>query len=203
MRVDSGIGLEIDADRKTDVISEYSFGKSTCSLDTPDLGEPMRKLLEAGVQIHPVARAFPTLVLGMTKITGWLAPFFPFMNAQKGFKGIEKELIRPPYEKALQGDVQDDETSIVQALATNKSLSADEKTFSRVAGEALNLIGAGTETTGRTVSDSKPQRDDDTNTLLCSSQSRSSTSLIILKSSRASSPSFAPSCHPPHPLFLR
>lgn len=154
------------------MISEYSFGKSTCSLDTPDLGEPMRKLLEAGVQIHPVARAFPTLVLGMMKVTGWLAPFFPFMNAQKGFKDIEEELIKPPYNKALQGEIQQDENSIVQALATNASLDASEKTFSRVAGEALNLIGAGTETTGRTVSDVCMDllRKDDTDRILRSSQ---------------------------------
>lgn len=138
-----------------DVISEYSFGKSVSSLDTPDLGGPIRRQLESGVQMHPIARQFRMLFRFMMEFMVFGSKHLGVFKEFSRFTDMIMDLTAPAYKKALQDG--DDgkgalETSIVEAMVHSNTLPPEEKTMIRIQAEAGNLIGAGTETTARTVS---------------------------------------------------
>lgn len=138
-----------------DVITEYSFGKSMSSLDTTDLGGPFRKQLESGVQIHPVGRQFRTLVRFMMDAVNFGSRHLGLFKDFSDFNDMITNLTEPAYRKAMEekhdgkGAI---ETSIVEAMVHSNTLPPHEKTRQRIEAEAGNLIGAGTETTARTVS---------------------------------------------------
>lgn len=141
-----------------DVISEYSFGRSTNALDTPELGKPVRKNIENGMKIHPFARLFPGLTIALMKLVDVAAPHFPAAKELKSFESMVYGLTTPVYESVLQEDEKGEgasgprRASIVESLAHSKVLPPEEKTLPRIAAELAGVIGGGAETLGRTVS---------------------------------------------------
>ncbi|KAK4499233.1 hypothetical protein PRZ48_009746 [Zasmidium cellare] len=136
-----------------DVISEYSFGKSVDCLDTRDLGAPLRAQLESGVQLHPVARQFRLIIRAMLRGMAYASAKFGIPKEFRKFDDMVADLTDPAYQKAMQeGEGKSaTETSIVEAMYHSKILSPAEKTQLRIRAEAGNLVGAGTETTARTL----------------------------------------------------
>lgn len=140
-----------------DVISEYSFGRSTNALDTPELGRPVRKNIEHGMRIHPFARLFPGFTIAMMKVVDLIAPYFSAAKDLKAFETMIYDLTAPIYTSAVQDAERSGsgcgrtESGIVQALATSTMLAPEEKTLGRVMAEMGGVIGGGAETLGRTV----------------------------------------------------
>lgn len=134
-----------------DVISEYSFGKSMSSLDTPDLGGPIRQQLESGVQIHPVARQFRTFFRFMMEFMDFGSRHLGMFREFSKFTDMMVDLTAPAFERASQHGDGGKDASIVESMVHSKTLPPEEKTMLRIQAEAGNLIGAGTETTARTV----------------------------------------------------
>ncbi|KAK5736723.1 hypothetical protein LTR17_007227 [Elasticomyces elasticus] len=140
-----------------DVISDYAFGKAVGALDRPDMAKPWNDMLHAGVKIHPFARTFPTVARNMLRIPAWMMPTNNMKQEVDKFMGILTGMTQSakdeaPAEKAKSkpGDLSSGHTNVLQAIF-NSTLPEEEKTFSRVAGEAMIFVGAGTETTGRTL----------------------------------------------------
>ncbi|KAK3653622.1 hypothetical protein LTR56_004477 [Elasticomyces elasticus] len=140
-----------------DVISDYAFGKAVGALERPDMAKPWNDMLHAGVKIHPFARTFPTVARNMLRIPAWMMPTNNMKQEVDKFMGILTGMTQSakdeaPAEKAKiqPGDLSSGHTNVLQAIF-NSTLPEEEKTFSRVAGEAMIFVGAGTETTGRTL----------------------------------------------------
>jgi len=155
-----------------DVVSEYSFGKSTEMLKTPDLGRQWRKMFELSMQMHPIGRQFRPLLVPLLRMTETAADYIPALEGIKYFEHLIAGLTRPAYERALaaqqsgkSGDP-GEPTSIIEALALDARLPLEERSWQRLCAEASNLLGAGTETTARTVSSAEKQFPSTTTTLL-------------------------------------
>lgn len=133
-----------------DVISEYSFGQSANSLDTPELGVTIRKNIETGIRIHPFARVFPRFIRALIKLVDVVAPYLPFVLDVKSYQTMIHDLTRPLFDSAVQGTTT--KPSVVRALARSEMLPVEERTLPRIMSEMGGVIGGGTETLGRTVS---------------------------------------------------
>ena len=134
-----------------DVIAAYCFGEDMNSLDKPEYAKDWVDALHDGVQIRPMGRQFPTLINAMIRLPPWLlsilnpkaAPLFNFG------KDLEKKI-----ERILSGEEEKNEKSEHRAVFYEmkySNLPPSEKTAYRLAAEASTFLGAGTETTARTL----------------------------------------------------
>ena len=126
-------------------------------LKTSDLGKQWREMFEIGIKVHPIGRQFRPLVVAMMRVTETAANYFSALESIKYFDHLIEGLTKPAYDKALargqsgKPNDPDETTSIIEALALDPRLPPEERSWQRLCAEASNLIGAGTETTARTV----------------------------------------------------
>ena len=136
-----------------DVISGYCFGEDMHSLDRDEFGREWLDMLHDGVQIRPIGRHFPLLINTMMdlppKVMMWLMPHIaPILEFNLK---LEERVAR-----ILAGEEKlDDKNSpagrtIFHELK-DSNLPPSEKTAGRLSAEASTLLGAGTETTARTL----------------------------------------------------
>lgn len=192
-----------------DVVSEYSFGKSTNTLETPGLGEPVRKNIEIGVRVHPFARVFPGFMRAVIQFVDVVAPYFSLVRGLKSFETMIHGLTSPTYKRAKESEKNGEieaETSVVQALVHSEMLPPEEKTLSRIMAEMGGVIGGGAETLGRTVSSSSRMHavmEIDADELYNSLQLALTMSLPTRAYILVFLPSFAPLCRQKTLLYLR
>jgi cytochrome P450 len=135
-----------------DVISSYCFGIPEQALDQPEYGRVMRETLNDGVQVNQFGRQFPALYAIMVKMPPWL---LEKIDPVQGTTNKTWNRLNDKIMTVINGD---DDAATKAAYPTifhhlvNSDLPASEKTPHRLLGEAMNFIGAGTETTGRTLS---------------------------------------------------
>ena len=136
-----------------EVITEYVFGRSVSVLDKPDMAEPYLDLARVGVKIHPVARAFPTLVRSLLRAPEWMMSGNPQFVTSKKFDKQVTDCARTAFDEASQDEKKDEKRipTVLYEMVQNSNLPAEEKTFARVKNDASIFIGAGMETTGRTL----------------------------------------------------
>ncbi|KAF7194940.1 Cytochrome P450 monooxygenase [Pseudocercospora fuligena] len=137
-----------------DIISEYSFGKTVGLLDTETLGSEMRNMFERGIKVHPFARQFRLFTISMMRALNFLASHVGFMRSILEFDNLMDKLAKEPYDRALRSSEKHDEdrsTSIIESMVNDPHLSQPDRAYKRIRAEAANLIGAGTETTARTL----------------------------------------------------
>lgn len=136
-----------------DVISGYCFGNDMNSLDQMEFGREMVDILHDGIQIRPLGRQFPGLVNTIMelppKVVMWLMPrAAPFV--QFNLK-LEERIARI----LAGGEELDWKSSATHRTIFHElkesNLPSSEKTAARLALEASTLLGAGTETTARTL----------------------------------------------------
>ncbi|KAI4944235.1 hypothetical protein J4E91_008790 [Alternaria rosae] len=138
-----------------DIISEYCFGESMKSLDHDEYAKDWLKMMHEGMQIEPFARQFPTIFNFMldlpphivAKLDSGIAQLNAFnlsmlgrikriMNREDG-DGDAKNLRRTIFH-----DIRDD---------VGCKLPEKEKEPMRLMADASVILGAGTETTARTM----------------------------------------------------
>jgi hypothetical protein len=134
-----------------DVISAYCFGEAMGDLEKPGYGKQWVELLHNGVQIRPVGRQFPLFINTLLDLPPkWVEKLNPAVAMMNDFNNDFLEKIK----KIM---AHEDEKEAVMTHRTvfhevrDGNMSEQEKKPFRLMGEASVFIGAGTETTARTL----------------------------------------------------
>ena len=138
-----------------DIISQYCFGESMNSLDRDEYGKELLGIMREGVQLRPLGRQFPTLVNSLFDLPPWIAamlsPAAERMNAfnlqllrkvERIMKYEDREEEKEGASRTVFHEVRDD---------VGAKLPDKEKEPQRLMADASVLMGAGTETTARTL----------------------------------------------------
>ncbi|KAF2092800.1 cytochrome P450 [Rhizodiscina lignyota] len=134
-----------------DVISSYCWGEGMRTLDQPEYGKFYRDMMMAGVVMNPLSRQFPNTFNLLNSLPLWMAEALnPIMAPQLRLNERLLEIIRP----VLAGD--DDGKDLKHRTVfhdiKDSTLPSWDKTPERLLGECVVFLGAGTETTARTLS---------------------------------------------------
>jgi cytochrome P450 len=136
-----------------DVISSYCFGIGEHALDQPEYARLMRETLNTGVQLNQFGRQFPQIFGAMVKMPAWLVqridPVQGIVN--ETWERLNRKIVAVINGEDMDAAAKADYPTIFHHLIKS-DLPASEKTAHRLLGEGMNFIGAGTETTGRTLS---------------------------------------------------
>jgi cytochrome P450 len=137
-----------------DIISEYCFGESMNSMEHPKYGKRMLDVLHTGLQIRPLARQFPWFFNWMFDLppeyVAYLSPDIVPMNE------FNAELLRK-ITKIMnfedESGKQQGRDSIFHVIrdGADVKLPPEEKKPLRLMAESSVFMGAGTETTARTL----------------------------------------------------
>ena len=138
-----------------DIISEYCFGESMNSLDRDEYGKEWLDILHQGVQLRPFGRQFPTLVNFMLDLPPWvvakISPAAEKMNAfnlhllrrvERIMRYEDHENDGKKWNRTVFHEIRDD---------VGGKLPEKEKAPLRLMADASVILGAGTETTARTL----------------------------------------------------
>lgn len=136
-----------------EVITEYCFGAPISVLDSDDYAKVYNEMLRSSTQIHPIGRAFPMVTRALLRLAE------SFMEGNEGFdvnKQKQKEvdrLTKAAYDDAQRTDKPDGEkwTTAIHEILADEALPPEEKTLKRIMNDAYVFVGAGMETTGRTL----------------------------------------------------
>ncbi|KAI4914534.1 hypothetical protein J4E85_010599 [Alternaria conjuncta] len=138
-----------------DTISEYCFGESIKALDHEDYAKIWLKVMHDGIQIEPFARQFPTIMNFMLdlppKIVEKLSPGVATVNtfSLRTLGRIERIM---NFEDG-DGDTKNLRRTIFHDIRDDVGckLPEKEKHPKRLTADASVILGAGTETTARTL----------------------------------------------------
>lgn len=124
-----------------------------CTLDKDNYGHEFVSILHEGVQVRPLGRQFPTLVNTMLDLPSWIA--VKMNKAMAGIvawmEGLERMIDAVKAEKASAKSTKDSSKRTVFHEPLEKGLPLEEKDTKTLQGSAANFLGAGTETTARTL----------------------------------------------------
>ncbi|KAH7093674.1 benzoate 4-monooxygenase cytochrome P450 [Paraphoma chrysanthemicola] len=137
-----------------DIISAYCFGSSMASITRPEYGKEWLDMLHSGIQMRPLGRQFPWLINTMLDIPPHI---MARVNTDMARIVTWTHQMLPKIEAILAGDGVPDENKPRQVSRTifheirDAKLSPEEKHPMRLVGESHVFLGAGTETTARTL----------------------------------------------------
>jgi cytochrome P450 len=129
-----------------DVISAYCFGTSLASLSRPQYGKEWLDMLHSGIQMRPLGRQFPWLINTLLDLPPHIVE-----KVDPGMARVNtwtRQMV-PKIEAILAGEKADQKTIFHEIR--DGGLSAEEKKPERLMAEAHVILGAGTETTARTL----------------------------------------------------
>lgn len=133
-----------------DIIAQYAFGESYNHLDEADWKENWRRAIVDGSANAVVLRLFPwvfpvLMSIPMSVVKRLDPESVPFLEWPRN---MEKEVNAL---KEMNARGKKAEGTIFQALL-DSDLPASDKTVERLTQEAMNIVGAGFETTGKALS---------------------------------------------------
>ncbi|KAI0406739.1 benzoate 4-monooxygenase cytochrome P450 [Xylaria palmicola] len=140
-----------------DVISSYSFGADIGNLKREDWGKDWLDAFRLVGQVRPVGRQFPWLLDITTAISPkYVAWFYPKISLVMRKLNWPIETIRE-IEEERKRNVNDKDKMATNAKTIfqdifDSNLPESEKSLPRLNAEAAVILGAGTETTARTLS---------------------------------------------------
>lgn len=135
-----------------DIISDYSFGKPMGALGKEDYGHDFVSLLHDGIQVRPLGRQFPIFINGLLDLPEWVAirlnkdlgKLAAFMDdLAMRIEAVKSELSSSEKRRTTR--------STVFHELLSKDVPPEQKQTKNLQGTAANLMGAGTETTARTL----------------------------------------------------
>lgn len=138
-----------------DVISAYCFGTGVNVSTQPEYGRPYRKLMNEATQMNVPGRHFPTLFRYLQKLPVWIQ-----------LKMMPEQALMFEFNDKLQATINniasgkqgsnfassDAQHRTIFHQIVESDLPPKEKTPRRLFGESVVFMGAGTETTARTLS---------------------------------------------------
>ena len=137
-----------------DVISTYCFGESIGCLDEEDWGREYRDMLNGGTTTVVFFQHFHALRSAIESFPPWaLRMLNPRFEKMQGYhrlidRCMEREL---KMHRAREGRDKERSRSTIFHEILNSDLPEEEKSKRRVTDEAIVLVGAGSETTARTL----------------------------------------------------
>ncbi|KAF2722011.1 cytochrome P450 [Polychaeton citri CBS 116435] len=140
-----------------DIISTYCFGTDMGQLDRPDFAAIWFEALTTGSQVRVTTRHFPWLGNNLTKLVSYVpSRVVRWLNPEAEPMIKHEEMLRAHISSILNGENRSDEenelvTKTIFHEIKKSNLPSEEKTAQRLAAEAGTFLGAGTETTGRTL----------------------------------------------------
>jgi cytochrome P450 len=135
-----------------DIICAYCFGTSMDSLSDPIYGKKWIDMLHGGIQIRPVGRQFPWLINTLLDIP---AHIIAKVSDDMARSNTWTRQMLPRIEAILAGENADTTKTGHRTIfheIRDGELSAAEKAPMRLMAESHVLLGAGMETTARTLS---------------------------------------------------
>ncbi|CAD6587386.1 MAG: hypothetical protein ASARMPREDX12_002831 [Alectoria sarmentosa] len=136
----------------TDVITEYALPRSRLMLDSPDFAAGYNHVLRDFTNIATWHRHIPIIFPIFNAIPKWIiaridpGPSLAVIDNQEFFKESAANIV------ASRGQSTDKGEPTVLHDINNSNSSLSERSVSRLIQEAQTLVGAGTETTGNTLS---------------------------------------------------
>ncbi|EED23911.1 cytochrome P450, putative [Talaromyces stipitatus ATCC 10500] len=138
----------------TDVISDYAAPHTRDFLSTPDFSATFNQVLRDFSEIMLWHRHFPVVFPILGAMPRWLISMMDPTGAQIAVLDNQASLLKQaqtviatkgnPPEKSL--------PTVLDAIYTSDVIGPEEKTLPRMMAETQALLGAGTETTGNTLS---------------------------------------------------
>ena len=142
-----------------DVISGYSFGEemSMGMLSEAGYGKYYLDTFHEGIQIRPMGRQFPWLINSALKMPTWALLWInpsmaPVMRYQEMLVRRVEQIVENRKRDGGSKEATTGRRTIFHDILDNQELPEKEKRATRLADEANVVIGAGTETTARTMS---------------------------------------------------
>ena len=140
-----------------DIIAEYVFGHDLQMLDRADWGRDFYSAWRALWELSPLIRQLPLLMTIFDAMPRWaLALVQPraleVIDMQIATDKLTKEALESDQHEEKMSLKMWDHPTVLWEIATNSNLPASERTFRRLACEANNILAAGFETTGGTLS---------------------------------------------------
>lgn len=137
----------------TDVVTSFAVPEPRKMLEVPDFGKGFNGLMRdfsrlIALQRHllivfPVVKAIPDWLTVRMDTTGASKMLVDYMQSfETQTKMVVKRNGKPPPDQAM---------SVLDAIYTSSELDQRDKVVSRIVEEAQNVVGAGTETTGATL----------------------------------------------------
>lgn len=131
-------------------------------MDTGDFGRPLNNILLKGVKVHPFARIFRPLAIAIFRAPKWIMPSSEILDNSIKYDKLISEMTQVAYDDAtgsgshhhhdgFDKSLTPSSRTIVHSMVQSDQLSPEDKTFLRLKADAMVLIGAGTETTARTL----------------------------------------------------
>ncbi|RDW88511.1 hypothetical protein BP6252_00543 [Coleophoma cylindrospora] len=137
----------------TDVVTQFCFQKSYDLLDSPDFGAVFQKNIRVFPEIGMWHRHFGVVLDVMNTMPRWLVGLMnpTSLSVVDFFNDIESRsnAIVATHRDGM--DVDKAQRNIIHQMLDSPDLPAKDKFASRLALEARTFIGAGTETTGNTL----------------------------------------------------
>lgn len=133
-----------------DIISTYCFGESMGALDDLNYAKAWRKMLVDSSFMTPLGRQFPWVIRFLAKVGPRLREFLA-----PGFSPVMSFVLK--LVATVSGILKGDDVSKVEHRTIfhemkDSNLPESELNLARITSEAMVLLGAGTETTTRTLS---------------------------------------------------
>jgi cytochrome P450 len=152
LKTETGTGIvnlvDAYAAMTMDIICAYCFGTNMNSLANPAYGKEWVDTLHEGIQMRTLGRQFPRFVNTLFDIPPHIVAKF---NAGMARSNAWTRQMLPRIEAILAGEDADTTHRTIFHEMRDGELSAEEKAPLRLMAEGHVLLGAGTETTARTL----------------------------------------------------
>jgi cytochrome P450 len=135
-----------------DIISEYVFGNSLHMLDRQDWGKDFYSAWRALWELSPLIRQFPFIMGVFNAMPRWMLAIVQPNAVEVIDMKIATDKLTREVLNADEATVQKrDQPTVLWEVAHSDILPPEEKTFHRLSVEANNILAAGFETAGATM----------------------------------------------------
>ncbi len=136
-----------------DVINEYCFGDDSRNLRKEEYGKEFYDFTHEGTQTRVVMRMFPGPFRFLVTLPAWIARYInPYFALLEGYnKILLKKIDAVNTEESSRKGMSEEGRRTVFHELRDSNLPPEEKSMDRLLEEAHVLLGAGTETTARTI----------------------------------------------------
>lgn len=147
----TAIDMMLTDDFRTEVITEYTLGQAIPVLDTDDLAAAWNDLFRRGVKIHPLGRAFPWLMIKLLTMPDWVMKGNKEWETNQYFERKLEKLVSDAFGDSMKSDANSKRVTVLHEMVNYEPLPPAERELLRLKNDAGIFIGAGMETTGRTL----------------------------------------------------
>ncbi|KAF2468983.1 putative cytochrome P450 [Lindgomyces ingoldianus] len=136
----------------TDIITDYAAPKTRNFLDSSDFAAVFNRVLRDTAGIINWNRHIPIIYPLITSIPRGVIAFLDPQGQSLAIIDNQNDLLSQARAVVEQKEQTKETPTVLNAIYTSTTLPAEQKSFTRIWEECVTIIGAGTETTGNTLS---------------------------------------------------